>query len=81
MTRYRLLEILGVVIRVAGAVLIGLGWAIIIDNLFNLWVGDAVTPWARLFYLLPPGIALYAAGRAIGKVGERHLQQPVHEQV
>jgi hypothetical protein len=74
MTRYRLLEILGTVLVIGGFALVGLGGATILLNL-------SAIPWAQVASALVPGIALYAAGRAIGKVGERHLQQPVHEQV
>jgi hypothetical protein len=74
MTRYRVLEILGTILVIAGFVLAGFGGASVILNL-------GAIPWGQVAATLIPGIALYALGRAIGKVGERHLQQPVHQQV
>jgi len=74
MTRYRLLEILGTLLAIAGFVLAGIGGASVILNL-------GAIPWAQVAATLIPGIVLYALGRAVGKVGERRLQQPVHQQV
>lgn len=72
MTRYRMLEVVGTVIAVLGLALVGLGGASLLLNLSS-------APWARAGTCIVAGVLLYAGGRAVGKVGERHLQQPVHQ--
>lgn len=74
MTRYRALEMLGFTLVVVGCLLSGLGGASILLNL-------SAVPWGRALTLLAIGIALYCAGHVIGKIGERHLQQPVDDHV